>query len=112
MGAPFFNPVPANSGGFVTSFVVPNRMRLFNITAYNSNTAARYVLVFDATSQPANGTIPILVFPIAAQASLYPPVSFMDQGRLFTTGICVVLSTTDTTLTAASATMTVDVIAS
>lgn len=109
---PFFNPTAANGGAALASYVVPNCLRLFVLSVFNVSAGARYVHLYDATAVPANGVTPLLVWPLSAGTALLPQVTFQDVGRLFTNGICVVSSTTASTLTLGGADFLVDVVAS
>jgi hypothetical protein len=64
---------------------------------------AKVLMLFDATSLPTNGAIPVLAVPIAAATSATQPspgsFSLPTQGFQFQNGIVFALSTTAKTLT-------------
>lgn len=74
--------------------------RLFNLTIYNSNAAAQFFLLFDAAAIPANGTSACTVLKVATVAS---QLFNWNPGRTFLTGIVVVNSSTEPTLTIGAA---------
>jgi hypothetical protein len=74
--------------------------RLYNLTVFNSNAAAQFILLFDAVALPANGTAACTVLKVATVAS---QVFNWNPGRVFLTGIVVVNSSTEPTLTVGAA---------
>ena len=104
----FFNPQPVNAGN-VASLVAKavsisgGIARLHRVIATNTNGATRYIQIFDATALPANGTVPLITFPLAAGASTQPPIDFGVYGRTFVNGIVIANSSTEATLTVGSA---------
>lgn len=104
--APAPNPVPRNhvdclnisvdrSGELEASSVsraTPGR--LLRLTGYHVNAARQFLMVFNATSVPANGAVtPVYVIPL----DQYQTVDIDEAalgGREFNTGICWCLSTT------------------
>lgn len=73
---------------------------LYGFTAYSSNVAAQFVLVFDSSTAPASGAVACAVFKVSAAANVaanwIPP-------RAFEAGIWICNSSTEPTLTAGSA---------
>lgn len=80
--------------------------RLHGFHVYNSKAIAQYIMIFDATSQPANGTVTPLVWPIGGSSAL--DVEYRPP-RVFQRGIWICNSTTDTSLTLGSADCLFDV---
>jgi hypothetical protein len=73
---------------------------LFGFTASNANAAARFILVFDLEVAPADGAVPNVIILAAATspaAALWIPPRRMDRG------IVICGSTTQNTLTLATA---------
>lgn len=107
------NPLPVYDGPRSTSTFAPtnatstayerNRVAkasagiLYGISGYNSSTAAQFILVHDASSQPADGTAAAIVIRVPASSNFsYDPGRL---GRSFGTGITVTNSTTSPTKT-------------
>ena len=104
----FFNPQPVNAASVASLIAkvctIPGQIaRLHRIIATNTNAATRYIQVFDATVLPADGTAPLITFPLAAAASTQPPIDFGVYGRVFQNGIVNCNSTTEATKTIGSA---------
>lgn len=105
----FFNPQPYNPGALVASYVpktvtiLGGLVRLHRLIATNTNAAVRYIQIFDASSLPADGAVPLISFPLAAAASTQPPIDFGVYGRTFSVGVVVCNSTTEGTKTIGSA---------
>ena len=75
---------------------------LYQITGYNNNAAARFLLIHNTTSLPADGQVPAIALSIPALSSFsYTWV----KGRRFSTGITACFSTTEGTKTIAGADM-------
>jgi hypothetical protein len=73
---------------------------LFGFTVSNANAAARFVLLFDTNTAPANGAVPKASFQVATVASVgvaYWPPRRMDEG------IFLCASSTQNTLTLVAA---------
>ena len=82
---------------------------LYSLTGINTQGGVRYVQVFDATSLPANSTVPAISIRVPANAS-FAYSADGGFGRPFSTGIVVATSTTADTLTVSAATLFVDAI--
>ncbi len=95
--------VTKKSETITNSFVVTTRAStLYSVTAYNASASDLYLLVFDATSLPANGAVPHLP-PVKVTANTTAGYDFNIGGCKFPTGIVVATSTTPITLTNGSA---------
>ncbi len=95
----------ANSRAVAASLVVKQNAGLcFGFTV--SSVAAQFILVFDASSLPAESTVPLLSFPVAATSTIanawIPP-------RGFRNGIVLCNSSTQHTKTIGSADCIFDV---
>lgn len=100
----FYNPVPIPSVGFVASQVLKtSRGRILYLNAYNNNAAVRYLMLFDATALPANGTTPLLMQAMTATASIPKELAFPPEGMTFTNGLVIAVSSTAASLTLAGA---------
>ena len=79
-------------------------------TAYGfsaNSSAAGYIQFHNATSLPANTTVPFLTYPIAANETI--AYDFGVYGERFSTGIVIAYSTTQQTLTIGGAVMLANV---
>jgi hypothetical protein len=100
-------PVNGTTQALVASIIVAvGRRRLFGLQGVNNNAAATFVLIFDATAVPSNGTAPRV--PIRAAGSDNFSAYFGSSGRWFDQGIVVVNSSTLATLTLSTADLWVD----
>jgi hypothetical protein len=81
--------------------------KLFGFTATSTNVAAQFILLFDALALPANGTVPVAAYNVAAANSV--PVYYGPPGRAFSRGIVLANSTTQGTLTLGAADTIFDV---
>lgn len=98
---PFRVPQNYNNYLLTTSVVVASsQARLHGFTVYSSNTGAQFILVFDATALPADGTVPALVLPVAATSTV--SAYFGSIGRWFDRGIVLCNSSTGPTKTIGS----------
>lgn len=94
-------PLNKHSIAYASSLVVKSGPGvLFGFTAYSSNVAAQFILIFDSATLPADATIPECVFTVAATANL--GVQWIP-GRTFRTGIVICNSTTGPTKTIGAA---------
>jgi hypothetical protein len=94
---------PENGRGpaLAASLVITGQLRVYGFTVYSSSASSQYVLMFDASTLPADTQVPIVALPILAnnQVSAY----YGKSGRVFNRGIVLCNSTTDTTKTLGSA---------
>jgi hypothetical protein len=95
------SPQCPSTGALATSLVITGFLRVYGFTVYSSLASAQWILMFDASSLPADGAVPIIPFPVAAsnQVSAY----YGDSGRIFRRGLVLCCSTTDTTKTLGAA---------
>lgn len=99
----FFNVQPMSSGGKVASAVLKaNPGRVHYLGAYNANGATRFVQLFNTVAVPADTAVPLFTREIAATSSI-PQILEFPGGLLFSTGICICISTTVDTKTVGAA---------
>lgn len=98
-GADF--PVNGYTTALAKSCVVASgSARLYGLHVFNTNAAARYVLIFDANAVPADGAVTPLVWVVQGNSHL--DVQWIP-GRQFDRGIVVCNSTTNTSKTIGAA---------
>ena len=100
-------PLNFNVGALRASVVVPGRLVVYGFTVYNSNAAAQFLAVFDASAVPATGAVPLFFAALPAHS----PIGFdwTPRGRQFQTGLVLANSSTDTSLTIGAADCLFDV---
>lgn len=87
--------------------VVPGQAMLYGFTACSTNAGSQFILLFDSSTSPANGAVPLAFFPVSTNnlvQEYYGPV-----GRRCYQGITLCNSSTAATLTAGSADTLFDV---
>jgi hypothetical protein len=90
-----------NSTVFESGKVIKNSAgTLISLQGYTNSSTDQYLLFFDSTTVPANGTTPVWFVPIVANS--YFAIEVPLTGIPFTTGISVSNSTTIPTKTAGS----------
>lgn len=90
-----------NVGALRSSIVVPGRICVYGFTAYSTNASAQKILCFDANAVPGPGAVPLFAWALGANSGV--GFAFPPQGRQFQTGLVLVNSSTDATLTAGAA---------
>lgn len=102
-----------NSAGLVSSLIVPATQMetsqgivLRNLSAHSTKITAQYIQIFDTTSVPANGAVPIMTYPIGVNITLN--LDF-GNGRQFLNGVTICNSSTAATLTIGTADCLIDV---
>jgi len=100
--------VNSTSSAYEASRVIkPRPGKMFGASFFNGKASTQYVLVFDATTLPADGTAPTLIYTLSAGSTL--GVDFGVHGRNFTRGIVVCNSSVAISKTIGSADCTFDV---
>ena len=95
-------PNNSSSVGLANSLtVLSGQGKCYGFTVLNTKASSQFIQVFDASSLPADGAVPVAVFTVAQTANL--GVSWMDVGRWFTRGIQLCNSSTSNTKTIGSA---------
>lgn len=80
--------------------------RLLGFTVSSTRASSQFIQVFNATSLPANGAIPLLSVDLATVTS--KGIAFDPYGRWFTIGCVIGNSTTQGSLTTGSADCLID----
>ena len=94
-------PLNFNTGVLANSIVVPGRIVVYGVTIYSSKAAAQFLQFFDANTVPADGSVPLFAWNVAAHAGV--GMGWQPNGRQFQTGLVICNSSTETTKTIASA---------
>lgn len=85
-------PTTAANALATNAVVTTSPAKLYTINGYSSGT---YILLFDLTAVPANGTTAFMTIPVNSGQFYYD----VQDGIPFYTGVVAVASTTATTLT-------------
>lgn len=80
--------------------VASGRRRLYGVGGYNSG-AAQFILLFDASALPADGTVARYVLAVGAAANF--SIYYGSMGRWFERGIVICNSSTEPTKTIGAA---------
>jgi hypothetical protein len=89
------------------SLVLPGSIVVYGFTVYSTNSAAQYLNVFEADKLPADGSVPVLSWPLAANNGV--GFTWLPVGRAFDSGLVLCNSSTDATKTIGSADCLFDV---
>ena len=95
------SPASPSSQGLAAAIVLSGQVRVYGFTVYSSKASSQFLLMFDASSLPADTKVPIIAIPlgIQSQASAY----YGPMGRNFHQGFVLCNSSTDTTKTIGAA---------
>ncbi len=95
------------TGRLANSVVVPGNIVVYGFTAYSTKGSAQFFTFFDASTVPANASVPLFSWPVAANNGV--AVSWSSNGRRFKTGLVICNSSTDAAVTIGSADCLFDV---
>ncbi len=93
-------PLNFNQGALRNAVVVPGRIVVYGFLVYNTKASAQYLNVFDASTLPADGGVPLFSFALAANSGV--GFDWTPRGRQFQTGLVLCNSSTDTAKTIGS----------
>jgi len=91
------SPQSAPTGKLANQFIATGYLRVYGFSVFSSNAATQYVLMFDASSLPADTAVPLMAFPVSASANV--GLYFGPMGRIFQRGLVLCTSSTSTTKT-------------
>lgn len=91
------SPQSASVGKLANQFIVTGYLRVYGFSVFNSNAGSQYILMFDASSLPADTAVPLMAFPVATVANI--GLYFGPMGRIFQRGLVLCASSTSTTKT-------------
>ena len=80
-------PLNFNVGQLRNAIVVPGRLVVYGFTVTNTNASAQYVCVFDGSTLPGNGAVPLFSWPLAANNGV--GFGWQPNGRQFQGGLVI-----------------------
>lgn len=94
---------PISDAGKVlsASYLATGYLRVYGFTVYNSKASAQNILLFNESTVVADTAVPMMTYNLPTKSTL--AVYFGPMGRLFSRGILLCNSSTDTTKTIGSA---------
>jgi hypothetical protein len=101
---PAFTNSPTNLGTVNQAVLKASAGAVFKIYCYNKNAATRFFQIHNKATAPVNTDVPVESFPVAANSALLIDIAFWGAtGRICSTGVAWAFSSTETTLTLATA---------
>ena len=91
------SPISDAPAKLAASYIATGYLRVYGISVYSSLITPQWILMFDASSLPADTAVPRMAFPVAASANL--GLYFGPMGRIVRQGLVLCNRTTDTTKT-------------
>ena len=101
---PAFTNSPINFGAVNQSVLKASAGTVYKVYCYNKNAATRFFQIHNKATAPVNADVPIESFPIAANTALITDSTFWGAtGRVCSAGVSWAFSSTESTLTLATA---------
>jgi len=95
-------PTSASSGALGQFLIIKSGPgKLFGVGVYNNKASAQFIQLFDSTTAPGSGAVPVFVATVPATSNL--GLYWGSIGRWFSRGIVIANSSTAATQTAGSA---------
>lgn len=91
------SPQSASVGKLANTFIATGYLRVYGFSVFSSNASSQFILMFDASTLPADTAVPLMAFPISNSANL--GLYFGPMGRIFQRGLILCSSSTSTTKT-------------
>src|SRR5215472_17154478 len=91
------SPQSSSQGKLSNQFISTGQLSVYGVSVFSSNAGAQFILMFDASTLPADGAVPIRAFPISASQNL--GLYYGPMGRTFKRGLVLCASSTSTTKT-------------
>lgn len=91
------SPQSAPQGKLSNQFITTGYLRVYGFSVFSSNAGSQFILMFDASSLPAETAVPLMAFPVTASANV--GLYFGPMGRIFQRGLVLCSSSTSTTKT-------------
>lgn len=97
-GTSTYAPTNATVTAYSSNLVIKGSAGvLFAITGYNSSASDQFIQLFNATSVPSDGAVPVIIFKVRTTRNF--SLTFGKFGRFFSTGIVICNSSTGPTKT-------------
>jgi hypothetical protein len=101
---PSFTNSPTNFGAANQAVLKASASAVYKIYCYNKNASTRFFQIHNKATAPVNTDVPIESFPVAANSALIIDSTFFGSGgRTCSAGISWAFSSTEATLTLATA---------
>src|SRR5690242_14725743 len=91
------SPQSSPLGKVANQFIATGYLRVYGFSAFSANAGSQFILMFDASSLPSDGAVPVMAFPISASNNV--GLYFGPMGRIFQRGLVLCSSSTATTKT-------------
>jgi hypothetical protein len=101
---PAFTNSPVNFGSANQAVLKASAGTVYRLYCYNKNASTRFFQIHNKATAPVNTDVPVTSFPVASNTALVIDITFWGaSGRSCSTGIAWAFSSTEATLTLATA---------
>ncbi len=101
---PAFTNSPVNFGSANQAVLKASAGTVYRLYCYNKNASTRFFQIHNKATAPVNTDVPVTSFPVASNTALVIDITFWGaSGRACSTGIAWAFSSTEATLTLATA---------